>query len=94
MSLDRTKRGRGPVVIQTISATVIVLLVASVYNMMAIQKRWTEDGAMNPTDEVIMAKHLLESTLMGKLLRILLLDLVFVKLLLFFSTELEIYRLF
>ncbi|KAL1199026.1 hypothetical protein V5N11_028365 [Cardamine amara subsp. amara] len=65
MSLDRTKRGRGPVVIQTVSATIIVLLVASVYNMMAIQKRWIEDGAVNPTDEVIMAKHLLESTLMG-----------------------------
>ncbi|XP_010493468.1 PREDICTED: uncharacterized protein LOC104770706 [Camelina sativa] len=65
MSLDRAKRGRGPVVIQTVSATVIVLFVASVYNMMAIQKRWIEDGAVNPTDEVIMAKHLLESTLMG-----------------------------
>ncbi|VVA91035.1 unnamed protein product [Arabis nemorensis] len=65
MSLDRAKRGRGPVVIQTISATVIVVLVASVYSMMNIQKRWIEDGAMNPTDEVIMAKHLLESTLMG-----------------------------
>lgn len=67
MGLDRTKRGRGPVVIQTVSATVCILLVASVYNMMSIQKRWIEDGALNPTDEVIMAKHLLESTLMGKL---------------------------
>ncbi|AAC17626.1 Contains similarity to BAP31 protein gb/X81816 from Mus musculus [Arabidopsis thaliana] len=65
MSLDRSKRGRGPVVIQTVSATVIVLLVTSVYNMMGIQKRWIEDGVVNPTDEVIMAKHLLESTLMG-----------------------------
>uniref|UniRef100_A0A1J3GQ99 Endoplasmic reticulum transmembrane protein n=1 Tax=Noccaea caerulescens TaxID=107243 RepID=A0A1J3GQ99_NOCCA len=65
MSLDRTKRGRGPVVTQTVSATVCILLVASVYNMMSIQKRWIEDGALNPTDEVIMAKHLLESTLMG-----------------------------
>ncbi|ESQ35646.1 hypothetical protein EUTSA_v10008726mg [Eutrema salsugineum] len=65
MSLDRAKRGRGPVVIQTISATVCVVLVASVYSMMKIQKRGIEDGAMNPTDEVIMAKHLLESTLMG-----------------------------
>lgn len=34
--------------------------------MMKIQKRWVEEGAMNPTDEVIMSKHLLESTLMGK----------------------------
>ncbi|CAN7096693.1 unnamed protein product [Brassica rapa subsp. narinosa] len=66
MSLDRAKRGRGPVVVQTVSATVCVVLVASVYGMMKIQKRWVEEGAMNPTDEVIMSKHLLESTLMGK----------------------------
>ncbi|CAN6908031.1 unnamed protein product [Brassica oleracea] len=66
MSLDRAKRGRGPVVVQTVSATVCVVLVASVYSMMKIQKRWVEEGAMNPTDEVIMSKHLLESTLMGK----------------------------
>lgn len=66
MSLDRAKRGRGPVVVQTVSATVCVVLVASVYSMMEIQKRWIEEGAMNPTDEVIMSKHLLESTLMGK----------------------------
>ncbi|CAF2051297.1 BnaA09g47470D [Brassica napus] len=65
MSLDRAKRGRGPVVVQTVSATVCVVLVASVYSMMKIQKRWVEEGAMNPTDEVIMSKHLLESTLMG-----------------------------
>ncbi|KAF8111096.1 hypothetical protein N665_0076s0095 [Sinapis alba] len=65
MSLDRAKRGRGPVVVQTVSATVCVVLVASVYSMMKIQKRWIEEGAMNPTDEVIMSKHLLESTLMG-----------------------------
>ncbi|AEE28812.1 putative B-cell receptor-associated protein [Arabidopsis thaliana] len=73
MSLDRSKRGRGPVVIQTVSATVIVLLVTSVYNMMGIQKRWIEDGVVNPTDEVIMAKHLLESTLMVRVLELCLL---------------------
>lgn len=65
MSLDRAKRGRGPVVVQTVSATVCVVLVASVYGMMEIQRRWIEEGAVNPTDEVIMSKHLLESTLMG-----------------------------
>ncbi|KAL0732688.1 hypothetical protein Bca4012_008897 [Brassica carinata] len=65
MSLDRAKRGRGPVVVQTVSATVCVVLVASVYSMMKIQRRWIEEGAMNPTDEVIVSKHLLESTLMG-----------------------------
>ncbi|XP_010099186.2 uncharacterized protein LOC21397334 [Morus notabilis] len=65
MALDRVKRGRGPVVVKTVSATAAVLLASSVYSMVKIQKRWIDDGASNPTDQVIMAKHLLEATLMG-----------------------------
>ncbi|CAH2047995.1 unnamed protein product [Thlaspi arvense] len=68
MGLDRSKRGRGPMVVKTVSATVCVVLVSSVYGMMKIQKRRVDDGSNNPTDEVIMAKHLLESTLMGGVL--------------------------
>jgi hypothetical protein len=34
--------------------------------MVKIQKRWIDDGgAVNPTDQVLLAKHLLEATLMG-----------------------------
>ncbi|XWS19389.1 hypothetical protein CRYUN_Cryun31cG0011600 [Craigia yunnanensis] len=65
MGLDRLKRGRGPVIVKTVGGTVSVVMMSSVYSMMKIQKRWIDDGAANPTDQVLMAKHLLEATLMG-----------------------------
>ena len=65
LGLDRVKRGRGPVMVKTVAATVSVLLASSVYSMIKIQKRWIDDGVSNPTDQVLMAKHLLEATLMG-----------------------------
>uniref|UniRef100_A0A1J3J7L9 Endoplasmic reticulum transmembrane protein n=1 Tax=Noccaea caerulescens TaxID=107243 RepID=A0A1J3J7L9_NOCCA len=69
VGLDRSKRGRGPMVVKTVAMTVSVVLVSSVYSMMKIHKRrWVDAGSMNPTDDVIMAKHLLESTLMGGVL--------------------------
>lgn len=69
MALDRLKRGRGPVMVKTVAGTVLVVLSSSVYSMMKIQQRGIEDGAsVNPTDQVLMAKHLLEATLMGAIL--------------------------
>lgn len=67
MSLDRVKRGRGPVVVKTVAGTVLVMLISSVYNIMIIQKRWIDDegAGVNPTDQVLLANHLLEATLMG-----------------------------
>ncbi|XVF87767.1 hypothetical protein PTKIN_Ptkin18bG0147100 [Pterospermum kingtungense] len=65
MVLDRVKRGRGPVIVKTVAGTVSVVMMSSVYSMVQIQKRWIDDGAANPTDQVLMAKHLLETTLMG-----------------------------
>ncbi|XP_042520921.1 B-cell receptor-associated protein 31-like [Macadamia integrifolia] len=65
LSLDRVKRGRGPVVMQTVGGTVFVVFLSSVYSMMKIQKRTMDEGAVNPTDQVLMAKHLLEASLMG-----------------------------
>ncbi|XP_042486976.1 B-cell receptor-associated protein 31-like [Macadamia integrifolia] len=65
MCLDRVKRGRGPVMVKTVAGTVFVVLLSSVYSMMKIQKRSIDAGAANPTDQVLMAKHLLEASLMG-----------------------------
>ncbi|KAA8520121.1 hypothetical protein F0562_014377 [Nyssa sinensis] len=65
MSLDRVKRGRGPIIVKTAAATLFVVMMSSVYSMVKIQKRWIEDGNVNPTDQVLMAKHLLEASLMG-----------------------------
>ncbi|KAF8391569.1 hypothetical protein HHK36_023875 [Tetracentron sinense] len=65
MGLDRVKRGRGPVMAKTIAGTVFVVLTSSVYSMMKIQKRSNDAGGVNPTDQVLMSKHLLEASLMG-----------------------------
>ncbi|KAK8575435.1 hypothetical protein V6N13_033328 [Hibiscus sabdariffa] len=66
--LDRVKRGSGPVVVKTVAGTVAVVMLSSVYSMMLIKKRWMEDGNATQTDEILMAKNLLETTLMGGLL--------------------------
>ncbi|PIA28807.1 hypothetical protein AQUCO_06600019v1 [Aquilegia coerulea] len=67
MSLDRVKRGRGPIVVKTIGGTVFMVLTSSIYSMMKIQKRSFDSagGVLNPTDQVLMSKHLLEASLMG-----------------------------
>ncbi|TXG46962.1 hypothetical protein EZV62_026256 [Acer yangbiense] len=68
MGIDRVKGGRGPVVVKTVAGTMSVVLGSSVYSVLNIQKRWIDEGLVNPTDQVLMAKHLLEATLMGALL--------------------------
>lgn len=68
LAVDRLKRGRGPIMVKTVAGTVLIVLLSSVYSMLTIQKRWIDDGAINPTDQVLMVKHLLEATLMGKCL--------------------------
>ncbi|KAL0542929.1 hypothetical protein IC582_018010 [Cucumis melo] len=65
LAVDRMKRGRGPIMVKTVAGTVLIVLLSSVYSMVTIQKRWIDDGAINPTDQVLMVKHLLEATLMG-----------------------------
>ncbi|PPR99124.1 hypothetical protein GOBAR_AA21535 [Gossypium barbadense] len=68
MVLDRVKRGRGPLMVKTVAATIAVVMISSVYSMMMIQKRWIDDGSANPTEQILMVKHLLEATLMGGVL--------------------------
>ncbi|KAG8385762.1 hypothetical protein BUALT_Bualt03G0079000 [Buddleja alternifolia] len=65
MGLDRVKRGRGPIVVKTVGGTVFAVMMATVYNVVAIQRRWIQDGDVNPTDQILLAKHLLEASLMG-----------------------------
>lgn len=68
ISLDRVKRGRGPIVVSTVGATLVVVLSSSLYSMTKIQQRTLEAGILNPTDQVLMSKHMLEASLMGFLL--------------------------
>ncbi|KAE9620689.1 putative B-cell receptor-associated protein 29/31 [Lupinus albus] len=65
VSLDRVKRGRGPVVVTTVGATLIVVLSSSLYSIAKIQQRTLEAGLLNPTDQVLMSNHILEASLMG-----------------------------
>ncbi|GFS29403.1 peroxisomal membrane 22 kDa (Mpv17/PMP22) family protein [Actinidia rufa] len=65
MGLDRLKRGHGPIVVKTVAGTVFVVMISSVYSIMKIQKRWIDDGDLNPTDQVLLSKQLLEASLMG-----------------------------
>ncbi|GLT55260.1 hypothetical protein SLA2020_283990 [Shorea laevis] len=65
MGLDRSKQGRGPLVAKTVAGTMIVLFSSTVYSVIKIQKRSTEAGMINPTDEVLMAHRHLEASLVG-----------------------------
>lgn len=66
LGIDRVKRGRGPIVVKTVCATVFVVMMSSIYNVMSIHNRWSQDGEINPTDQILFAKHLLDASLMGK----------------------------
>ncbi|XP_023544282.1 B-cell receptor-associated protein 31-like [Cucurbita pepo subsp. pepo] len=65
LAVDRMKRGRGPIMVKTVAGTVLIVLLSSLNSMVTIQKRWVDDGAVTPTDQVLMVRHLLEATLMG-----------------------------
>ncbi|XP_012089876.1 uncharacterized protein LOC105648175 [Jatropha curcas] len=67
LTLDRVKQGRGPVMVKTVGGTVFIVLLSSLYSMFEIQNRSIE-AAPNPTDQVLMARHMLEASLMGFLL--------------------------
>ncbi|KAI4366163.1 hypothetical protein MLD38_022077 [Melastoma candidum] len=65
MGLDRGKQGRGPLVARTVATTLIVVLGSVVYNFTSVQNRLRESSLINPTDQVLMANHLLEASLLG-----------------------------
>ncbi|XP_068665944.1 uncharacterized protein [Aristolochia californica] len=65
MGLDRVKRGKGPIVVKTIAATVFMVMCSSIYSIAEIQKRAFDSGSLTPTDEVIFGKNLLEVSFMG-----------------------------
>ncbi|KAG0514539.1 hypothetical protein BDA96_10G200700 [Sorghum bicolor] len=70
VALDRLKQGRGPVMVRTIAATVLVVLASSLHSMTKIRGRADGelDGAgivgLTPTDQVLLARHVLEASLM------------------------------
>ena len=63
--LDQMKQGRGPLVMKSVGGTIFVVFISTLYVVMNIKKRSTEAGVVNPTEEVLMAQHLLEASLIG-----------------------------
>ncbi|KAL7000077.1 hypothetical protein U1Q18_001227 [Sarracenia purpurea var. burkii] len=70
MALDFVKRGTGPLVVKTISGVIFVMMSIDVYSIKEIRNRSFE--TLNPTDQVIFAGLMLEASLMGFLLFLLL----------------------
>lgn len=62
-SIDRAKRGRAPLVLKSVAATVLVLLIYTVYSIRDIQSRPLEN--INPTEQVLLAYQVLQASLMG-----------------------------
>ncbi|KAM7498312.1 hypothetical protein LguiA_022726 [Lonicera macranthoides] len=63
MALDRVKRGRAPLIVKSVAATVFVIMMYTVYSIREIQSRPID--VLNPTDHVLLANHILEASLMG-----------------------------
>uniref|UniRef100_A0A0E0L0E0 Endoplasmic reticulum transmembrane protein n=1 Tax=Oryza punctata TaxID=4537 RepID=A0A0E0L0E0_ORYPU len=65
LAVDRAKRGRGPVMVKTVAATMLVVLGSSGYSISKIRGRVGDLGQLTPTDQVLASRHLLEASLMG-----------------------------
>lgn len=63
--LSQLKLGRGPVVAQTLSGTMSVLFLSSLYGLFDVHQHFTDAAAINPTEQVLMVHQLLETTLLG-----------------------------
>lgn len=68
MALDKVKQGRGPVMAKTVAVTLSAVFISSLYSIIKIQKRSMDGGIVNPTDQVLLANHILEASLMGTFL--------------------------
>lgn len=63
MTLDRVKRGSGPLIVKSVAATVLVIMVYTVYSIKELQSRPTD--FVNPTDQILLAHQILQAALMG-----------------------------
>ncbi|KAG5545579.1 hypothetical protein RHGRI_017917 [Rhododendron griersonianum] len=66
MALNRLKRGAGPLVAKTVAGVVFLMMSTTVYNITEIHSRPIE--SLNPTDQILLGRHMLEASLMGFLL--------------------------
>ncbi|KAL4030906.1 hypothetical protein IC575_009160 [Cucumis melo] len=64
-SLDQLKMGKGPATVKTIAATMSVILLSSLMNIVKIQNKGAKLGTMSPMDQVLWRTQLLEASLIG-----------------------------
>ncbi|CAL5022264.1 unnamed protein product [Urochloa decumbens] len=69
LGIDRLKRGRrASVAVKTVAGVVLALLASTLYSMAEISGRAADPdsgGGLTPTDQVLFSRHLLEASLMG-----------------------------
>uniref|UniRef100_A0A7N0UXG5 Endoplasmic reticulum transmembrane protein n=1 Tax=Kalanchoe fedtschenkoi TaxID=63787 RepID=A0A7N0UXG5_KALFE len=65
MVLDQAKQRRGPVIVKTVAATLLLVFISTLHSLTHVKKRLRETGSVNPTDHLLVAAHLLEASLMG-----------------------------
>ncbi|KAL2331848.1 hypothetical protein Fmac_019429 [Flemingia macrophylla] len=71
VTVDRIKRGRGPLLVKSVAATFVVVLASSLYSISKIQRRFLQ-APLNPTDQVLVSNHMLQASLLGFVLFLLL----------------------
>ncbi|CAO2835914.1 unnamed protein product [Amaranthus hypochondriacus] len=57
--------GKSPVVTQTLSATLFVLFISSLYALFDLYKHFTDEAAINPSEQALMFHHLIEAAFLG-----------------------------
>ncbi|XP_058773654.1 uncharacterized protein LOC131647852 isoform X2 [Vicia villosa] len=68
MALNTAKRGRGPVVVKTVTATLVVMLGSALYSIYEIRCRYVESVTIiDPTEQVLLSNHLLQASLLDRL---------------------------
>lgn len=66
ITLNKVKRGRGPVIVKTVVGTVVTMLGSALYNIFKIQRRSIEGFAtVDSTDQVLLSNHVLQASLLG-----------------------------
>ncbi|KVI02028.1 uncharacterized protein LOC112501249 [Cynara cardunculus var. scolymus] len=63
LALDRMKRGRAPLIVKSVVATIFTIMLYQIYNVSHMRRR--PGDAIGPTDQIILAYQMLEASLIG-----------------------------
>ncbi|CAH1451045.1 unnamed protein product [Lactuca virosa] len=63
VGLDQLKRGRAPLIVKSVGATVFTIMIYEIYNISDTRSRPMD--TVGPTDQIILAYQMLEASLIG-----------------------------